>query len=489
MNILVVDDDKDSRNSVADFLRQLGHHVVECADGKEALDIYKGGDFPMVLTDIKMPNMTGLELLEAISQLPGHQETDVVLFTGHGDMESAISALRAGAYDYLLKPLNVEELAVVTERIAEHQSLRRENKALIENFDSEVESATKESKEEAERLRKVVAKYTGLDEIGIFSEAMKSIVLQTRKYHTDRSIPVIIEGETGTGKEVVARLIHHGEFGTDANFVDINCAALTPTLFESELFGYEAGSYTGGLSQGQQGKIDMAKGGTLFLDEITEIPLELQGKLLRVIQEKDFYRVGGLKKIQADVRIICATNTNLEKQVAEGKFRRDLYYRLKVGHIVVPPLRERQEDIIKLAEMFMEKFSKEKKKSFKIINEKAKEKLLAHSWPGNVRELKNVIEWAVFMYDDVELKPRHLRIARDKDSFSEDDFTLPCEPEDFVLPEDKFPLNEFVDEIILEALEKHNGNKAQTARYLGISRRSLYCHLERIAKERKEKKK
>ncbi|MEW6621976.1 MAG: sigma-54 dependent transcriptional regulator [Bacillota bacterium] len=481
MNILIVDDDRDSRESVADFLRQLGHKVVECADGREALKVYQEGDFPMVLTDIRMPHMSGIDLLKAISKLPGNSETDVVLFTGHGDMETAISALRAGAYDYLLKPLNVEELAALTERIAEHQTLRRENKVLTEQFESELEFATKEAREEASRLRKMMAEYTGLDEIGIFSEAMKLIVCQTQKYHTDRSIPVIIEGETGTGKEVIARLIHYGDMETTANFVDINCAALTPTLFESELFGYEAGSYTGGLSKGQQGKIDLAKGGTLFLDEITEIPMELQGKLLRVIQEKEFYRVGGLKKIQADVRIICATNTNLEKQVAEGKFRKDLYYRLKVGHIVVPPLRERADDILKLAQMFLRLFAKEKKKSFRTISKEAERQLLAHSWPGNVRELKNVIEWAVFMYDDIELKPQHLKIF--KDGVQLKNSSPSANLDSFSLPGDCFPMDQFVDEVIEKALEMHEGNKAKTARYLGISRRSLYCHLERIAKK------
>ncbi|KUO52210.1 MAG: Fis family transcriptional regulator [Desulfitibacter sp. BRH_c19] len=484
MNILLVDDDRHGRSSVADFLNQLGHHVVECDDGREALEIYKSGEFPMVLTDIKMPHLSGVELLKAISKLPKYSETDVVIYTGHGELETAISALRSGAYDYLLKPLNVEELAVLTERIAEHQALRRENKKLTEHFDSELETATKESREETQRLRKLMAKYTGLDSIGIFSDQMKLIVRQTQMYHVDRSIPVIIQGETGTGKEVIARLIHFGETGTATNFVDINCAALTPSLFESELFGYEAGSYTGGLSKGQQGKIDIAKGGTLFLDEITEIPLELQGKLLRVIQEKEFYRVGGLKKIQTDVRLICATNSNLEKQVTDGKFRKDLYYRLKVGHIIIPPLRERMDDIIKLAQMFLEQFSKQKKKNFRSISKNAQQELLTYSWPGNVRELKNIIEWAVFMYDDIEIKPHHLKLIKNNQKSVETYQTNNAD--NFSLPTKSFPLNQFVDEVIEEALEKHQGNKAKTARYLGISRRSLYSHLERMAKHERE---
>jgi two-component system, NtrC family, response regulator AtoC len=259
------------------------------------------------------------------------------LFTGHGDMATAIEALRSGAYDYLLKPINVAELAVITDRIAEHQSLLRENRVLNTRFTDEVQAATEEARQEVSRLRQLVSHYIGIDNVGVFSETMRQIVQQAQKYHEDRLIPVLIEGETGTGKEIIARMIHFGGAAREAPFVDVNCAALTASLFESELFGYEAGAFTGGLVKGQKGKLDVAQGGTLLLDEVGEIPLELQGKLLRVMQEKEFYRVGGLKKVKTDVRIICATNANLEKCVEEGTFRKDLFYRLKVGHIVIPP--------------------------------------------------------------------------------------------------------------------------------------------------------
>ncbi|MCL6478779.1 MAG: sigma-54 dependent transcriptional regulator [Peptococcaceae bacterium] len=343
LNILLVDDERESRSYLAEFLREQGHRVAESADGSEALDIFTAGEFHLVLTDIRMPKMSGLELLRKIRGMPGGQDVDVVLFTGNGDVRSAIEALRAGAYDYLLKPINVEELVAVTERAGERQALRRENAILTKKFKDAVEAATEETRQELSRFKKAYYESIGLGNIGVFSQAMKKIFQQARKLHTDRSIPVLIEGETGTGKEVIARYIHYGDGNVTAPFVDLNCAAIAPNLFESELFGYEAGAFTGGTPRGQKGKLDLAQGGTLFLDEITEIPTDLQAKLLRVIQEKEFYRVGGLKKIKTDVRIVCATNVDIEKKVEEGAFRRDLYYRLNVGRISLPPLRERTE--------------------------------------------------------------------------------------------------------------------------------------------------
>lgn len=482
MKILLVDDDIDSRAGVAEFLGEMGHEVTECADGEQALAAYLSGDYPMVMSDIKMPRMSGIELLRRITAMAGEKPADVVLFTGHGDMETAIEALRAGAYDYLLKPINVAELAAITERIAEHQLLLRENKVLTERFTDEVRAATEETQKELSRLKQMVSCAAGLGNIGFFSEEMRRIVRQAKRYHEDRSIPVLIEGETGTGKEVLARIVHYGDMDGAAPFVDVNCAALTPSLFESELFGYEAGAFTGGLIKGQKGKLDLAQGGSLLLDEVGEIPLELQGKLLRVIQEKEFYRVGGLKKIKTDVRIICATNCNLEQRVEEGKFRKDLYYRLKVGHVVIPPLRRRRNDVLPLAEIFLREFAVQKGRRFNRITQDAGDLLLAYDWPGNVRELRNTMEWAAFMYDDVELKPIHLGGMKKGTYFAEITPTQtisPLDPDQFVLPARSFELEEFIDRIVLQALELFNGNKTAAARYLGISRRSLYCRLDR----------
>ena len=269
MNILLVDDDNDGRAYVGEFLRGLGHRVMERRDGQDALKAFQDGVYHMVLTDLKMLGLTGIELLRALSSYAAGQDFDVVLLTGHGDMKSAIEALRAGAYDYLLKPVNVEELAAVTERVAERQALRRENKALTEKFDDQVRAATEETRHELTRLRQAYCKSMGINNPLVFSEAMKTVLEQARQLHFDRSIPVFIEGETGTGKEVIARYIHYGPGVVTAPFVDLNCAAIAPSVFESELFGYEAGAFTGGLPAGRKGKLDIALGGTLFLDEIT----------------------------------------------------------------------------------------------------------------------------------------------------------------------------------------------------------------------------
>jgi DNA-binding NtrC family response regulator len=485
VNILLVDDDARSRAGVAKFLWEMGHHVTECCDGEEAYAAYTAGAFPMVLSDIKMPKLSGLELLSCIAALPG-KRADVVLFTGHGDMGTAIQALRAGAYDYLLKPINVEELAAITDKIAEHQSLLCENKALTERFSVEVQAATAETRQELSRLKRVLSQVAGLENIGFFSPQMKNIIQQAQKYHTNRSIPVLIEGETGAGKEIISRIIHYGnmdgEMHNSRPFVDVNCAAITANLFESELFGYDPGAFTGSLTKGQKGKLDMAQGGTLLLDEVGEIPLELQGKLLRVIQEKEFYRVGGLKKIQTDVRIICATNANLEQRVEQGTFRKDLYFRLKVGHFLIPPLRQRREDIIPLAELFLGQFAGKKADRFRQISSSAADILLTYDWPGNVRELRNTMEWVSFMYDDAELKPLHLiNLQKNLQSpLSVPDHGQTVTSERFSLPDDGFSLEEYNDWIIQQAIEACQGNKTAAAMRLGISRRALYSRLKKV---------
>lgn len=481
MNILLVDDDARSRAGVGKFLREMGHHITECADGEEAFVTYNSGAFPMVMSDIRMPKLSGIDLLKRISALPGKQ-ADVVLFTGHGDMTTAIEALRAGAYDYLLKPINVEELAAITERVAEHQSLLQENKVLTERFSEEVQAATEETRQEVSRLRRALSQAAGLENIGFFSRAMLALVQQAQKYHQNRSIPVLIEGETGTGKEIIARLIHYGQGGGDPDsqtpFIDVNCAAITANLFESELFGYDPGAFTGGLNKGQKGKLDIAQGGTLLLDEVGEIPLELQGKLLRVIQEKEFYRVGGLKKIKTDVRIICATNADLERRVEQGTFRRDLYFRLKVGHLVIQPLRQRRDDILPLATMFLRQFAGAKANRFRSIRAEAAEILLGYDWPGNVRELRNTIEWVSFMFDDAELTPAHLANLKSPPILSANDGPAAA-TDRFSLPAAGFNLEEYTDKIIQQAIEVCNGNKTAAALRLGISRRSLYNRLKK----------
>ena len=474
MKILLVDDERESRSFLANYLTLQGHIVKECDSGEEALEAYKENRFQMVLSDIKMTGMSGIELIEKIKSLDIVPKADLVLYTGFVDISLAISALRAGAYDYLTKPINFEELRSILKRVEEHQALLYENKMLTEHFDEKVKEATKDAEYEVTILKQLVAKQAEIGNIGVFSGVMKNLVKHAQQYHTDRTVPVLIQGETGVGKEVIAKIIHYGNMENPRPFVDINCAAISPTLFESELFGYEGGSFTGGVAKGQKGKFDIAAGGTLFLDEIIELPLELQAKLLRVLEEKSFYRVGGLKKIKTDVRIIGTANLDFEKQIEEGMFRKDLFYRLEVGRIFIPPLREREEDILPLALMFLKSFSKRRGKHFSSISEQAARFLLTYQWPGNVRELRNTMEWVSFMFDDDELRLEHLSNLTPKGiGEKKDTKSLPANP---------IVLDQHIDELVEEALRIYNGNKTKAANHLGISVRALYYRLERMRK-------
>jgi len=471
MDILLLDDDVDGRRYLVRFLERIGHRVEEYSDGQAGVKAFISGHFSMVLSDIIMPQMTGIDFLRSIAGHTARGDASIVLMTAHANIETAISALRLGAYDYLTKPINLDELAAIVERVADYQGLRRDNRRLSEDFNAEVSVATQESQREVERLRNLVARATGL-KVGIFSQQMQQLTNQALKYHTDRSIPVLIEGETGTGKEIIAQMIHNGDGLNSKPFIDINCTVLTASLFESEIFGYESGTFTGGLTKGRKGKLDIAAGGTLFLDEIGDMPLELQGKLLRVLEEKEFYRVGGLKKIKTDVRILCATNVDLRQRVEQGSFRKDLYYRLNVGHIIIPPLRERVEEIAALAQIFMEGFSLQKKKQFKRISNDAVKVLECYSWPGNVRELRNVIDWVSFMYDEVEIKPAHLNLNEQNKTARSQLLTAGHTSKD-----------EHLNVLIADALEKCGGNKTAAAQSLEMSRRAFCYRLEKIKQQ------
>lgn len=469
MNILLVDDESRSRSHVAQFLRKLGHHVVETSNGEDALDLINQQDFNLLLTDNRMPRMSGLELLQKLSLLPVANKVDKVLFTAYADMDSSIAAIRAGAFDYLLKPLDIDELVKTTERVARHQAEIR-GKIIKQELPAEITTPM-----ETDTYRTS----SDFSEVGVFSRSMEEIFSLALKLHHNRSIPVLIEGETGTGKELVARYIHFGEDNKNLPFVALNCAALSPNIFESELFGYEPGTFSGGLPQGKKGKLDMAHGGTLFLDEISELPVDLQAKLLRVLQEKEFYRVGGLKLLKTDVRIICASNQYLQNVVKRGLFREDLYYRLNMGHIYIPPLRKQPEAIIPLARMFMMEISEQTNRQFMKIEPRAVRILETYHWPGNVRELRNIVEWIVLMNDDTTIKPQHLDKLRLKSLENEqEDSDKPILPDDFFMPPESMPLDKLSNDIILKALKMHDGNKTATARYLGISRSTLYYRLQ-----------
>lgn len=472
MRILLVDDDHATRSSLAEYLTLLGHAVTSCPDAESALDMVKVQSFEMVFSDIQMPGRTGIELVHEIKGLSGPTAPDLVLYTGHADLELAIGALRAGAYDYLTKPINLSELGVILDRVAEHQALLAENARLTHYFDEEVAAATRNAQSELIRLRKMLSEQAGLDNLGIYSTAMWQVISQARRYHADRDVTVLIQGETGVGKDVVAKLIHFGQDQNPLPFVDINCAALPSNLFESELFGYEAGAFTGSVTRGARGKIDLAKGGTLFLDEIGEIPIELQAKLLRVIEDKSFYRVGGLTKIKTDIRIIAATNQDLTERIEKGLFRKDLYYRLRVGCISVPPLRERRDDIVPMAKQFLTAFASKRGKAFAEIGKEAANILRGHLWPGNVRELRNAMEWISVMHDAQELLPEHLHGCLAESPRPMAGYTEIAPP-----AIRKKRRSRPSDSEIDTALAMAAGNKTEAAARLGISIRMLHYRI------------
>ncbi|MFA6470408.1 MAG: sigma-54 dependent transcriptional regulator [Candidatus Latescibacterota bacterium] len=481
MNILLVDDEPLSLDSLNDFLGTiLGHTVTQCDNGAEALRIFMDTPFPMIITDLRMPGMSGIELLQQVKVAAPHGCTpDVVIMTGYGDMNSAIEALRAGAYDFLQKPIVVEELAAVVNRIAEHQTLLCENREFARHFDEKLEEAVHETKVKYDLLKSAYAEFAGVGEIGIYSKAMREVVSVVERLHNDRSMPALIEGETGTGKEVIARLIHYGAGDVTTPFVPINCSAIAPNLFESELFGYEGSSFTSSKKEGMKGKFEIAQKGTLFLDEIGDLPLDLQPKLLRAIQEREIYRVGGIKVIKLDVRIICATNRNLVRLVKDGVFRNDLFYRLNVGRIYIPPLREQKEAIAPLAQMFLERYAKEKKRRFRFLSEKAAKILENYDWSGNVRELQNTIERVVLLYDDTSVKPEHVHFISSDETESQNTKGVPFDPENLILPPDSLNLRYLEDIIINKTLSKFNGNKTKTATYLGMTRTTLRSKLKK----------
>jgi len=355
-------------------------------------------------------------------------------------------------------------------KIADHQARYDLERKIQQEEIRKLENSQKLTEKQLDYFREAYAEVSGVGRIGVFSNTFNHIIKTTELFHKDRSVPVLIEGETGTGKEIIARLIHFGKEKSTAPFVVVNCAAISPSLFESELFGYEEGAFTGARKRGMIGKLELAQGGTLFLDEIGELPLEMQPKLLRVLQQKEMYRIGAEKIIKLNVRIICATNRNLHKEVEEKRFRQDLYYRLNTGRIFIPPLRERKEEIAPLSQMFLLNFSLEKKRNFKYIDEKAISILEKYNWSGNVRELQNTLERVVLLYNDVSLREEHL------DFLPHFGLNRANKQENLTLhfPEDKVDFEEVKDKIFKFVLNKCNGNKVKAAEYLNISSKTLY---------------
>lgn len=488
MHILIVDDNATSLESLRTVLEDLGHQTTAVPHPHRAIEEAERTFYPLIITDIRMPDMDGLELLAHLKSDAATAKSNVVLITGHGDMETAVEALRRGAYDYLNKPINARELAIVVDRCAEHMALVSENATLRSDMEGRVAQATTELRHDLETARLRLRNVSGIGDIVTVSPAMQRVLEEAAIFHADPSVPVLVEGETGTGKEVVAKLVHFGRDGDDRPFVDLNCAAIPTELFESELFGHESGAYTGSRSGGSPGKLELAADGTLFLDEVAELPLHLQPKLLRVLEERTFYRLGGLKRRTFRARIVCAANRNLEQMVESGLFRRDLYHRLRVGHLILPPLRERREDIPEMAALFLRREAARKKKRFKNIDGDALALLRSYPWTGNVRELENTIERAVLLHDGTTLRPEHLALLARHHTDAAPSPKTGCAPaptasvmtvEDFRIPAEGMNLHVFVDTLVEQALQRCNGNKTHAAALLGLSRFALLRRLRK----------
>ncbi len=477
MQILLVDDDNFAREAIANFLvTALDHQIVQAENGKDALVLFEQEEFPIVITDIRMPGMSGLELLKSIKSTPKGRASCVVLVTGFSDLNSAVFALREGAFDYLSKPIDVMELAGVINRWeATNLKIHDDSFNVAKTIKKSVHSSLADFKLENSVFREV----SGVGKVGLFSDALKTAVILALRFHDDRNVPVLIEGETGTGKEVLARVVHQGNMTEPPPFISVNCSALSPSLIESELFGYESGSFTGANSKGSKGKLELAQGSTLFLDEIGEMPMELQPKLLRALQEREIYRIGGQKPIKLDVRFIAATNRDLLKCTQDGTFRKDLYYRLNLGRIYLPPLREQRESIVPLAHLYLIQFSAEKKRRFRFIEKEAMRTLEEYDWPGNVRELRNTIERITVFYDEFELRAEHLDFLGQLDQPAPKDSGSVLKLGQIVLPPDKLNLQDVENEIVTKAMEMFSNNQTRAAEYLGLSRHALRTRLNR----------
>lgn len=447
-SILVVDDDLAHRMMLKKLLGGWGYQVYEADDGSGAIEKVHQTSFDLILMDIRMLNISGIEALEQIKII--NPAIPVIIMTAYASVETAVSALKKGAYDYLTKPLDFDELKIALGRATENNRLKKENEYLKvrlgEQFDRQ-------------------------NLIGQSPSMIK--LLDTVAQVAATEVTILITGESGTGKEVIANAIHYNSFRKDAPFIKINCAALTETLLESELFGHEKGAFTG-ADRRQEGKFRQAEGGSLFLDEVSEMSPAMQVKLLRVLQERELTRVGGAEVIKVNVRLIAASNKDLKKEMEKDRFREDLFYRLNVVALNVPPLRKRKEDIPMLAQHFLQQFVAQNSKKIKGFTPQAMEKLLKYSWPGNIRELMNAVERAVVL-------SRMEYIDADELLLIMADNPVDGKSEQSKLP-DNVPLEEMEKRAILDALEASGRNKSEAARRLGITRKTLRKKLEKYEK-------
>ena len=437
--ILLVDDEKSIRETLKMLLTENGYKVVLASDGFEALDILKNQFIDILITDLRMPKMDGIELMERALKTDPY--LGVIFISAYADIKCAVSAIKLGAFDYIQKSFTNDEFLITVESAVKRKKLLEENRHLKRKLENNY------------KFGQVIGK----------SDKMQLIFSMIDRIAQSKAT-VLLSGESGVGKEVFAKLIHERSKRKDKNFVVINCGAIPENLIESELFGHEKGAFTG-ANQVKIGKFEQADQGTVFLDEVGELPLSMQVKFLRVLQEREFQRVGSLESIKTDIRIIAATNKNLMEEVKNGNFREDIYYRLNVINFEIPPLRERKEDIPLLAEHFLESFTKEYNKDLKIIDIEALSILVNYPWLGNVRELKNTIERAVVVAEKNEetLTKNHIP----KEILGEDNNMQ-------YTANEKMTLKEFEKIFITNTLKQTNGNKTKTAEILGVKRQTLY---------------
>ena len=447
--ILIVDDDKLLQKPLKQIFSDK-YDAVTAGSGEEALAIIKVKPFDLILLDIRLPGIDGIETLKAI--LETNKNILVIMMTAFEDVKTVITSMKMGAFDYLVKPLDMDEIEIIVERALENLNLKKE----------------------LETLRRACIRVYDIENIVTVSDEIREVFKKAYKVAQSHDTTVLIEGETGTGKEIIARYIHYRSDRFGKPFMAINCGAINRDLVESDLFGYEKGSFTGGLLEGREGKIEATNGGTLLLDEINEISPQTQVKLLRFLEEKELYRVGGTTRIQVDVKVIAATNKKLSEAVEEGTFRRDLFYRLNVAWIHIPPLRERKSDILPMAMFFMDRFNQKFGKNFQSITPDAQSLLLMYDWPGNVRELRNFIERILLMEEGSKIKEEHLITL-----LSQVHRNSATDPSGVDISMQGIDLEEMNKRYMIRALEISKGNLSRAARLLGLSRPALAYRLEK----------
>ena len=448
--ILLIDDSPDILTHLSEYLKNEGYEVEASTDGEKAISMIERKCYDIILTDLMMPNIDGMEVLKYVTQ--HSRESICMILTGYGTIKNAVEAVKLGAFDYLTKPIKMDEILITLKRALEFRDLKREN----------------------QNLRNQLKKKYKFENIIGDSEKMHQI-FETIEKVADTDSTILILGESGTGKELIAKAIHYNSYRREGPFIPVNCAAIPSELLESELFGHEKGAFTNAIRT-RIGRFELANGGTVFLDEIGDMSPNLQSKLLRVLQERQFERIGGVKTVKVDIRIIAATHEDLKVAVEQGKFRQDLYYRLNVIPIQVPPLRERKSDIPLLVHHFLNHFNRSKKRKIQGINNEALNRFLEYLWPGNVRELENIIERIVILTNNDSITVQDLpekiqTLSRDEQA--------PL----FEIPEEGISLdnalNEFEKKLILQALNKTGWIKNKAAQLLNLNRTTLIEKIKR----------